>query len=198
MLDGSTEAFLAPRVHLLFLAEDPQKFRDRIVAAHSLRADTESQLMYNLTVDCMPDHNVQPINPSVLRGLALGALKKTGLEIDDPAVKQLLNEVGLSHTRSLNKLALDSAVKADPAQFPGVVVPAPPVPVGRRDWREDTVEIDFELKVYELKTKVLQNHVNVLSAIDLVRHACAPVETGTLSLSSRPSWSSTSRSKTSP
>lgn len=46
-----------PRIRLLFKAEDPRVFAERIHFALRLRKNAEKQLLWDLTVDCMP---IQP------------------------------------------------------------------------------------------------------------------------------------------
>jgi len=43
-----------PRIRLLFAAEDPLVFAERVARAFALRRETESLLRYNLYIDCMP------------------------------------------------------------------------------------------------------------------------------------------------
>lgn len=64
-LNDDTEAFLIPptlategcwipRIRLMFCAEDPTVFADRVAYAYNLRLKTEALLRYHLYVDCMP------------------------------------------------------------------------------------------------------------------------------------------------
>lgn len=46
--------YWVPRIQLLFCAEDPRVFTQRVVQANALRKNTEALLLYNLYVDCMP------------------------------------------------------------------------------------------------------------------------------------------------
>lgn len=48
-----------PRVHLLFAAENPERFVERIKRAYAARKEAEAQLRYNLVVDCMPTDIVE-------------------------------------------------------------------------------------------------------------------------------------------
>ena len=43
-----------PRVQLMFLAEDPNIFAQRVAKAYELRAETEALLRYYMYLDCMP------------------------------------------------------------------------------------------------------------------------------------------------
>lgn len=43
-----------PRIRLLFAAEDPVVFAERVAKAFACRRETEALLRYNLYIDCMP------------------------------------------------------------------------------------------------------------------------------------------------
>lgn len=46
--------YWVPRIRLLFSAEDPRVFVERIQFALHCRENTEAQLFYHLSVECMP------------------------------------------------------------------------------------------------------------------------------------------------
>jgi dynein heavy chain len=46
--------FQVPRIRLLFAAEDPVIFAERVAKAFASRSETEALLRYNLYIDCMP------------------------------------------------------------------------------------------------------------------------------------------------
>lgn len=52
MLEGTK--YWVPRIRLLFSAEDPRVFVERIQFALRCRENTEALLFYHLSVDCMP------------------------------------------------------------------------------------------------------------------------------------------------
>ena len=181
LIGGKGPMCQVPRVHLHFASEDPKLFAKRVQAACQDRLDTESQLMYNLTVDCMPDHNDEPMTEDQMKKLIRTAsVGCTSIPDDADIVKRLIAEINIFHSRAANKLALNSAVKANPAAFPGVKVPVDRAPV--EPAVSAIVNIDFDIKLHNLRTKILHNHTNILSAIDLVRLACAPVEAIQMSL----------------
>ncbi|KAH7827931.1 dynein haevy chain 8, inner dynein arm 4 [Monocercomonoides exilis] len=47
-----------PRIHVLFFAEDPERFALRVLWAHQRRKETALQLKYNLYIDAMPTDDV--------------------------------------------------------------------------------------------------------------------------------------------
>lgn len=75
--------YWVPRVCLLFLAEDPQVFAQRVVDAHSFRKKTEALLRYNLYVDCMPIDGLNSISEEWLERMKLLALQTPRLEKEE-------------------------------------------------------------------------------------------------------------------
>ena len=55
-----------PRIQLLFAAECPVNFAERVAKAYALRCETEALLRYNLYIDCMPMDGVVRLDPSSL------------------------------------------------------------------------------------------------------------------------------------
>lgn len=64
-----------PRIRLLFIAEDPRVFVERIKFALRWRESTEALILYHLSVDCMPKWDKAP----VLDATMLGKIKKYAL-----------------------------------------------------------------------------------------------------------------------
>ncbi|XP_006744052.2 dynein heavy chain 1, axonemal-like [Leptonychotes weddellii] len=58
--------YWVPRIQLLFCAEDPRVFTQRVVQANGLRKNTEALLLYHLYVDCMPSEGRQLISEQSL------------------------------------------------------------------------------------------------------------------------------------
>ncbi|XP_008052032.1 dynein heavy chain 1, axonemal-like, partial [Carlito syrichta] len=58
--------YWVPRIQLLFCAEDPRVFTQRVVRANALRKNTEALLLYNLYIDCMPSEGQRIINEQSL------------------------------------------------------------------------------------------------------------------------------------
>lgn len=66
--------YWVPRIQLLFCAEDPRVFTQRVVQANALRKNTEALLLYNLYVDCMPTEGQRVINEQSLSKIKQWAL----------------------------------------------------------------------------------------------------------------------------
>ena len=56
-----------PRVRLMFLAEDPTQFAQRVTTAFNSRRLTEAQLRYNLYIDCMPMEGIGELDQASLK-----------------------------------------------------------------------------------------------------------------------------------
>ena len=59
--------YWVPRVRLMFCAEDPEVFAQRVSKAFCLRQETESLLRYNLYIDCMPMEGVGELDQASLK-----------------------------------------------------------------------------------------------------------------------------------
>ena len=80
-LQGGSKHWV-PRIRLLFNAEDPRVFAERISFALRLREDIESQLLYNLSVDCMPIWQKTPsLNTDSLQHVKKLAASAPGLRL---------------------------------------------------------------------------------------------------------------------
>ena len=71
-----------PRIQLLFAAEDPVNFAERVAKAHALRCETEALLRYNLYIDCMPMDGVVRLDPSSLERMITWAKGTRTLKSD--------------------------------------------------------------------------------------------------------------------
>jgi hypothetical protein len=133
-LDSDNEAeLLIPRIGILFLSENPQKFAARLAQAHAARCEAEQFLRYNLIVDCMPTDTVDAFDPARLAELLQQSTGETEYtDANHPVVQELLLEINLGHARAYNKLMLNSFIERDPRAFPGVSIPPPPQVVGPR------------------------------------------------------------------
>lgn len=131
--DGQSEVTV-PRIALLFLSEDPQKFATRLAGACAARSEAEQHLRYNLIVDCMPTDTVGAFDPTRLADLLQQSTDSTQFnDANHPFVQELLLEINLAHARAYNKQMLNTFIAKDPDAFPGVLVPPPPTEIGPRE-----------------------------------------------------------------
>lgn len=75
--------YWVPRVCLLFLAEDPQVFAQRVAFANSLRKKTQALLLYHLYVDCMPTDGLNSISEKSLQKMKLLAMHTPKLKKEE-------------------------------------------------------------------------------------------------------------------
>ncbi|XP_069500104.1 dynein axonemal heavy chain 1 [Ambystoma mexicanum] len=118
--------YWVPRVRLMFFAEDPNKFTQRVVAASSLRKKTEALLLYNLYVDCMPVDKSRTIGQQSLDQMKQFTLSTAGLKENasvSEQIKHLEMEVTLEYSRTMNKMIFDRIVSSKPLMFSYVVLP---------------------------------------------------------------------------
>ncbi|KAG8534894.1 hypothetical protein GDO81_030013, partial [Engystomops pustulosus] len=78
--------YWVPRIRLMFCAENPRWFAQRIVAADQLRKKTEALLLYNLYVDCMPASGSRNVTAESLHRMRERLLSTARLKKDDAYV----------------------------------------------------------------------------------------------------------------
>ncbi|XP_066265764.1 dynein axonemal heavy chain 1-like isoform X1 [Branchiostoma lanceolatum] len=120
-----------PRVRLMFSAEDPAVFAQRVANAVRARKLTESLIRYNLYVDCMPMDGMGEVEPESFQKMLKWAkdtpfLKDKNL---DNYIERLRKEVNIDFARSMNRMVFDKVVEQNPATFAYVTVPEKPAEV---------------------------------------------------------------------
>lgn len=81
MLPGAK--YWVPRIRLLFSAEDPRVFVERIQFALHSRENTEALLLYRLSVDCMPIwRGTSSLDTDSLQRIKRHALSAPGLRLE--------------------------------------------------------------------------------------------------------------------
>ncbi|XP_009915551.2 dynein axonemal heavy chain 1 [Haliaeetus albicilla] len=118
--------YWVPRVCLLFLAEDPQVFAQRVVSASSLRKKTQALLLYHLYVDCMPTHGLNSISEKSLGKMKLLAMHTPKLKREKRVLDHMCcleKEVRLDFERTMNRISFDRVVTSKPQTFSYVTLP---------------------------------------------------------------------------
>ncbi|NWU63519.1 DYH1 protein, partial [Pterocles burchelli] len=118
--------YWVPRVCLLFLAEDPQVFAERVASANSLRKKTESLLLYHLYVDCMPTDGLDSISEKSLQRMKLLAMRTPQLKEEERVLDHMCcleKEVRLDYERAMNKIIFDRFLTSRPQTFSYVTLP---------------------------------------------------------------------------
>ncbi|EMP33877.1 Dynein heavy chain 1, axonemal [Chelonia mydas] len=118
--------YWVPRVRLLFLAEDPHVFAQRVVSANTLRKKTQALLLYNLYVDCMPVDGLRSINEKSLGRMKQLAMSTSHLRKEIRVLNCLQcleKEVSLDYERTMNKIIFDGVITSKPQTFSYVTLP---------------------------------------------------------------------------
>ncbi|CAO2638238.1 Dynein axonemal heavy chain 1 [Lemmus lemmus] len=118
--------YWVPRIQLLFCAEDPRVFTQRVVQANALRKNTEALLLYNLYVDCMPTEGRRVIDEQSLSKIKQWALSTPRMRKGPQVLEHLSSlarEVSLDYERSMNKINFDRIVSSKPDTFSYVTLP---------------------------------------------------------------------------
>eukprot|EP01060_Flectonema_neradi_P033948 TRINITY_DN5821_c0_g1_i1.p1 TRINITY_DN5821_c0_g1~~TRINITY_DN5821_c0_g1_i1.p1 ORF type:complete len:4165 (+),score=795.81 TRINITY_DN5821_c0_g1_i1:69-12563(+) len=121
-----------PRIHVMFLAENPATHANRIISAHKARKETEAILRYHLYVDSMPIDDLEPLEPAQLERIRDLSINTNCLLENEEAlnVSSVVQEVNTDFSRTLNRIVFDINLR-DPAQAPlfqGVSMPTPQPP----------------------------------------------------------------------
>ncbi|XP_042305771.1 dynein axonemal heavy chain 1 isoform X2 [Sceloporus undulatus] len=114
------------RVRLLFLAEDPRIFAQRVISANNMRKETQALLLYNLYVDCMPVDGLQTIEEKSLQHMKQMAMETSHLRKGNNILDRLYRlgrEVSLDYERTMNKINFDRIVSSKPQTFSYVTLP---------------------------------------------------------------------------
>ncbi|RUS78759.1 hypothetical protein EGW08_013475 [Elysia chlorotica] len=115
-----------PRVRLLFLAEDPRVFANRVSDAFRTRKVCEAELRYNLYIDCMPMDGVGELDQASLKRMIEWAQSAPGIDKSknlEDYTQILEKEVNIDFCRSMNRIIFEKTVDDDPVTFAFVSVP---------------------------------------------------------------------------
>ncbi|XP_036957739.1 dynein heavy chain 1, axonemal isoform X2 [Acanthopagrus latus] len=112
-----------PRIRLLFSAEDPRVFVERIQFALHWRENTEALLLYRLSVDCMPIWRGTPSLDT--HSIKRHALSAPGLrpEIVKKYIGVLEREIKLEYDYTMNRMSFNKVVMSHPEEFAHITLP---------------------------------------------------------------------------
>ncbi|KAJ7998998.1 hypothetical protein DPEC_G00210820 [Dallia pectoralis] len=126
MLLLTAALYWVPRIRLLFGAEDPRLFSQRVQFAQRSRQNTEALLLYHLSVDCMPTWSGNPsLNTQSLVRIKEHALSTPGLRLNllQDCIVRLEREIILEYERAINQMIFDKVVSTKPEEFPHITLP---------------------------------------------------------------------------
>uniref|UniRef100_A0A3Q2WPP6 Uncharacterized protein n=1 Tax=Haplochromis burtoni TaxID=8153 RepID=A0A3Q2WPP6_HAPBU len=99
-----------PRIRLLFCAEDPRVFVERVWFALRYREETEALIFYHFSVDCMPISRKTP------------SLNTDSLQSIKRLISCLINSI-LDYDRTMNRLIFDKVVMSCPEDLSHITLP---------------------------------------------------------------------------
>ena len=108
------DATWLPRLHVQFLAEDPQIFVRRISYACKQRSKALAVLRYKLFVDSMPTDGMCTIDAETIERIKACGMRVAFKNVDITAkVASLISEMRLDWCRAMNKMMLERQFEKD-------------------------------------------------------------------------------------
>nr|XP_031326333.1 dynein heavy chain 1, axonemal isoform X8 [Camelus dromedarius] len=170
--------YWVPRIQLLFCAEDPRVFTQRVVRANALRKNTEALLLYNLYVDCMPSEGQRLISEQSLSKIKQWAMSTPRMR-KGPSVLEhlssLCREVSLDYERSMNKINFDKIVSSKPETFSYVTLPDKEEEKVPRQGLVSVPKYPFREQKSDFTFVSLLTRSEVITALSKVRAECNKV-----------------------
>lgn len=113
--DNTSDYVELTRINLLFNAEDPRIFAQRVAQAHSERIYADSIIRYNFFIDNMPPQELAELDSEqtqriVSMATAARALKLAG-KIENTT--QILTEVSTDFSRTMNRIIMEKAIEME-------------------------------------------------------------------------------------
>ncbi|CAH8612538.1 unnamed protein product [Heterobilharzia americana] len=152
-----------PRIQLMFLAEDPHIFAERVATAFRDRQQHESALRYNLYLDCMPNEGIGELSNAVLKRMtflakddACSIKKSKGL---DNIIQNLEKEVIFDYWRSMNDLILRQLIEKQKNQYR--FIQPPEIKKRKIPWKGtlDIPKYDFDVMFQKFSSKSMFNKI---------------------------------------
>ncbi|KAM4722817.1 dynein axonemal heavy chain 1 [Rhinophrynus dorsalis] len=175
--------YWVPRIRLLFCAEDPSIFAQRIVAANQLRKKTEALLLYNLYIDCMPGNGRCVIAEETLSSMKHRLLSTSRMKQDNSLLnhlKVLEMEISLEYERTMNKLIFNRHVSSNPQKFSYVTLPERVEEKVPKKGLIDVPEYSFRKNQAVFTFTTLLTRPEVITSLCKVRAKCNKVSSMSL------------------
>ncbi|XP_067102135.1 dynein axonemal heavy chain 1 [Osmerus mordax] len=167
--------YWVPRIRLLFSAEDPRVFCQRVQFAHRWRDNTEALLLYHLSVDCMPVWSGTPsLNSQSLNRIQKYALSTPGLRLKilEECVGRLGKEIQLDFDRTMNRISFDRVVLSNPEEFSHITLPQEDPECVPQEGLVYVPDYPFEKNRAAFAFHSLLTKPEVISALSKVRAEC--------------------------
>ena len=116
--------FQKTRLQICFDVENPGRFAERVMKATKARKVAEEMLRYNLYIDCMPTDGSADLDHAQVTRILKTTLNSKALRKVDPDTSQLLNEIHMDYSRTMNKIVFDANLKGSNNEMVGLSMPA--------------------------------------------------------------------------
>ncbi|KAF5308293.1 hypothetical protein FQR65_LT06286 [Abscondita terminalis] len=114
-LDGFQRAFKIPRIYLMFKAEDPVIFAERIKFAIDLRNEVENNIRYEFYLDCMLLTGTPELDQDTLDIIFKLASRNNAVKLKNPDdLEKVEYEVRLIYKRALGEMQFRYNVEKQP------------------------------------------------------------------------------------
>lgn len=106
------------RLHVYFSPEDPLHYTARVVHAHTERRLAEAALRSALSIDCMPIDEQSVMDAEQVNRILFLALNTKKMKLNNNDTTQLINEVHLDYSRTLNAITFTAHSTPTPPPTP--------------------------------------------------------------------------------
>ncbi|KAF4107339.1 dynein axonemal heavy chain 1 isoform X1 [Onychostoma macrolepis] len=170
--------YWVPRIRLLFCAEDPHVFAQRVQFAQDLRQYTEAMILYHLSIDCMLDWSGTPtLDPTSLERIRNYAVSTPGLHFKhlQEFVKELEEELRLEYIHTMNRMCFDKVVQESPEEFPHIKIPQKEPEKVPEKGLVSVPDYPFEKNRAAFVFNTLLTKPEVITVLSIVREDCSRV-----------------------
>ncbi|XP_044749962.1 dynein axonemal heavy chain 1-like [Coccinella septempunctata] len=179
-LDGSQRTFNLPRIYIMFSAENPMIFGERIKAAVDLRNQVEDTIRYEFYLDCMLLTGTLDLDEKSVLKIRTLATRSQTKNINQELLQKLETEVNLSYKRTHGEMQFLQSIQNTQtdtiSMVPQKMVESAPAP------REKVVTgvIDFKKKREYFKWMNIYVIPETYIAMEYVVKECMKVSTMSL------------------
>ncbi|XP_052749829.1 dynein axonemal heavy chain 1-like isoform X2 [Galleria mellonella] len=177
-LDGTKRRYNIPRIRLMFKADDPETFAQRVKFAVDLRREVENNLRFYLYLDCLLLDGL-PIMPRHFMPVVIAMVRihRQARELDENHLQNLKHEAELLYKKMEGKMKIMNTIQKYRDLYNFIDVPTkdyvPPVP----DYgRYPCVMEDFPGRLKHNQWYSLYVITEAVSCIHLVVEECLKVE----------------------
>ncbi|XP_029358997.1 dynein heavy chain 1, axonemal [Echeneis naucrates] len=178
-----------PRIRLLFFAEDPHVFVERLQYALCSRENTEALIFYHLCVDCMPIWEKTPsVDSHSLKRIKKRALSAPGLgeSIIDRYIGDLEKDIKLDYDCTMNRMIFDKIVMRNPDKFSHITLPKKDPEYVPQNGRIAVPHFEFKENKSAFVFRSLLTKPEVIGAMSEIWLECNKVSTMKLLSSTKP------------